>query len=189
MRRRALAQVAAAADEGHREVVLVDVVGLIGGGEHLGLVDVVDAEGLEDAGLDEVADAGLGHDGDADGLGDAHDNLGVAHAGDAAVLADVGGDALEGHDGAGAGFLGDLGVLGRHDVHDDAALEHLRQAGLHGPGSPLARSVLTDVFETLDCFALAHDLLLRLTGGLVSFLRAASLGRFRVSGWRGGGRA
>jgi hypothetical protein len=43
-----LAQVAAAADEGDVEVVLLDVVGVIGGGQDLGLVDVVDANGLED---------------------------------------------------------------------------------------------------------------------------------------------
>ena len=38
-----LAQVAAAADERDRELPLVDVVLLVGGGEHLALVDVVDA--------------------------------------------------------------------------------------------------------------------------------------------------
>src|SRR3989304_272212 len=38
-----LAQVAAAADEGQLEGALVDVVGLVGGGEDFGLVDVVDA--------------------------------------------------------------------------------------------------------------------------------------------------
>ena len=38
---------------------------LVGRGQDLGLVDVVDAERLEDLGLDEVADAGLGHDRDA----------------------------------------------------------------------------------------------------------------------------
>ena len=34
---------------------------LVGRGQDLGLVDVVDAERLEDLGLDEVADPGLGH--------------------------------------------------------------------------------------------------------------------------------
>ena len=60
------------------------------GREHLGLVDVVDAERLEDLRLDEVADAGLGHDRDGDRGLDALDHLRVAHAGDAAVAADVG---------------------------------------------------------------------------------------------------
>ena len=60
-----LAEVPAAAHERDLEGVLVDVVALVGRGEHLGLVDVVDAERLEHLRLDEVADPGLGHDRDA----------------------------------------------------------------------------------------------------------------------------
>ena len=37
------------------------------------------------------------------------------------------GDTLQRHDSAGAGFLGDAGLLGGGDVHDDAALQHLGQ--------------------------------------------------------------
>src|SRR5262249_42615760 len=37
--------------------------------------------------------------------------------------------------GAGAGLLGDPGVLGRDDVHDHAALQHLRMAGLDAESS------------------------------------------------------
>lgn len=55
-----LAEVAAAADKGNLEGVLVDVVLVVGGGEDLGLVDVVDVERLEDLRLDEVADTALG---------------------------------------------------------------------------------------------------------------------------------
>ena len=66
-----LAQVAAAADERHLERVLVDVVRLVGRRQHLGLVDVVDAERLEHLRLDEVADAGLGHDRDGHRVHDA----------------------------------------------------------------------------------------------------------------------
>ena len=42
-----LAQVARTADEGHFECVLVNVVLLVCGSEHLGLVDVVNANSLE----------------------------------------------------------------------------------------------------------------------------------------------
>ena len=45
--------------------------------------------------------------------------------------ADVGGHALERHDGAGAGVFGDLGLLGVGDVHDDAALEHVGETALY----------------------------------------------------------
>ena len=37
----------------------------VGRGENFALVDVVDAQGFEDAGFGEVADAGLGHHRDA----------------------------------------------------------------------------------------------------------------------------
>ena len=62
---------------------------------------------------------------------------GVGHPGDAARGADVGGHALEGHHGHRAGVLRDLGVIGRDDVHDDAALEHLGEALLGRPGGRL----------------------------------------------------
>ena len=125
-----LAEVRGAADERHGERPLVDVVGLVGGREHLGLVDEVDAERLEDLRLDEVADAGLGHHRDRHRLLDPLDHLGIAHPGDAAVGADVGGNPLERHHRARPGVLGDAGVLGRDDVHDHAALEHLGEAAL-----------------------------------------------------------
>ena len=81
---------------------------------------------LQDLALDEVAYARFGHDGYGHGVHDFFDECGVRHAGDAALGANVGGDALKGHDGAGAGFFGDAGLGGVDDVHDDAAFEHLR---------------------------------------------------------------
>ncbi len=60
-----------------------------------------------------------------DGGHDLLDELGGGHAGDAAFGTDHGGNALEGHDGDGAGFFGDAGLRDVHDVHDDAAFEHL----------------------------------------------------------------
>jgi hypothetical protein len=131
-----LAEVGGAAHERHGERPLVDVVGLVGRGEHFALVDVVDAERLEDLRLHEVADASLGHHRDGDRGLDALDHLRVAHAGHAAVAADVGRHTLERHHGAGAGVFGDLGLLGVDDVHDDAALHHLGEAtlDLHGAG-------------------------------------------------------
>ena len=122
-----LAQVAGTADKRDVKLGLVNVVDIVGGGENLGLVDVIDLDGLQDLRLDNVTDAALGHNRDGDGLLDALDHLGVAHARDAACGADVGRNALECHDGAGARLLGDACLLGRGDVHDDAALEHLRE--------------------------------------------------------------
>ena len=125
---------------GHREIVLVDVVLLVGRGQHLGLVDVVDAQRLQDLRLHEVADAALGHHRDGHRLHDLLDHVGVGHAGHAAGRPDIGRHPLQRHDGAGPGVLGDLGVLRRHHVHDDPALQHLGEAGLHGPRAGCRRS-------------------------------------------------
>ena len=70
-------------------------------------------------------------------LDDPVDHVGVGHAGHAAVLADVGGHPLQGHDGHGAGVLGDLRLLGGDDVHDHAALELLGHAALDAGGAGL----------------------------------------------------
>ncbi len=125
-----LAEVGRAAHERHLEVPLVDVVGLVRGRQHLGLVDVVDLERLQHARLHEVPDARLRHHRDRDRLLDARDHLRVGHPRHAAVAADVGGDALERHHRGRARILGHLRLLGGDHVHDHAALEHLRQAGL-----------------------------------------------------------
>ena len=76
-----------------------------------------------------MADAGLGHNRDGDSFDDLANHARVRHASHAALGADLGGHALERHDGNSAGFLGDDGLLNIDDVHDDAAFEHLRQAG------------------------------------------------------------
>ena len=104
---------------------LVDVALLIGGGEDLALVDVIDLQGLEDLGLHEMADPGLGHDRDGDALFDLGDHLRVRHAGHPAVPADIRGHPLQGHDGHGARLFGDLRLFHIGHVHDHAALEHL----------------------------------------------------------------
>jgi hypothetical protein len=137
-----LAEVGGAAHERHLERPLVDVVGLVGGREHLGLVDVVDLERLEHLRLGEVADAHLGHHGDRDRALDLLDLRRVGHAGDAAGRADVGGNPLERHDGDRARGLGDPRMLGGDDVHDHAALEHFREARLDPEGAGLLHGLI-----------------------------------------------
>ena len=106
------------------------MVDIVGGGEDLGFVDVVDTEGLKYLGLDEVSDAGLGHHRDGYGADDRVDEVRVAHPSDPTLCADVGGDAFECHHGGGSRRLGDACLLFVDDVHDDAALEHLSQSGV-----------------------------------------------------------
>ena len=122
-----LAQVLRTAHERHVELVLVDVVHVVGGAEHFGFVDVVDFNGLQDAGFGNVTDAHLRHDRDGHGFLDALDHGRVAHAGDATGSADVGRDALKRHHRACASVLRDPRLLGGSDVHNHTTLEHLRQ--------------------------------------------------------------
>ena len=103
--------------------------------QHLGLVDIVDLDRLEDLRLHVVPDARLGHHRDGHRLLDLNDHLGVRHARHAAVDADVGGDALKGHDGDGAGSLRQLRLLHVHHVHDDASLQGLGHATLYDRGT------------------------------------------------------
>src|SRR5207253_2762291 len=49
------------------------------------------------------------------------------------LFANVRGHALQRHHRARAGFFGDFGLLGVGDVHNHAALEHLREADFHAP--------------------------------------------------------
>src|SRR5215217_2683736 len=117
-----LSEVRCTAYEGHVEDGLVYVMLLVGRGQDLRLIYVVDFEGLQDLGLHEVPDARLRHYGYGDGLLDLDDLLGVAHPRDPAVGPYISGHPLQGHDGHSPRFLGDPGLLGVDDVHDDPAL-------------------------------------------------------------------
>ena len=120
-------EVTCAADERHVELGLVDVIYIVGGGEDFTFVDVVDFNGLKNLRLYEMTDAALRHDRNGNRLLNAANHAGVAHTGNTARRADVRRDALKRHDSARASLLGNLCLLRGGNVHDDAALEHLRQ--------------------------------------------------------------
>src|SRR4051794_19519738 len=113
--------------------MLVDVELLVRWREHFALVDVVRTEGFEYLRLDEVADPCLRHHGDRHRLHDALDQIGIAHPRDAALRPDTRGYALQRHPRAPPRLFGNLRLLRVDDVHDHAALEHLRQTGLRHP--------------------------------------------------------
>jgi hypothetical protein len=125
-----LAEIARAADERHAEIVFGDVVLVVGGREHFGFVDVIDTERFEATRFGEMSDTRFCHHGNRDGVHDALHEREIAHARDAAGRTDVGRNAFEGHHGNGAGFLCDRRLFRRDDVHDHAALKHLREAAL-----------------------------------------------------------
>ena len=122
-----LAEILRAAHERHVEFTLVDVVDVVGGGEHLRLVDVVDLDGLQNACLGNVADTHLRHHRNRHGLLNALDHRRVAHTAYATGGADVGWNALQCHDGACTCVFGNACLFGRGHIHDHTALEHLCQ--------------------------------------------------------------
>ena len=140
-----LAQVARAADKGRGKGMLVDVMGLVGRGQNLALVDEVHAQLLQNLRLGKVSDARLGHHRNGDRLDDLLDQAGLGHAGHAALGADHRRNALQSHHRSGAGLFGNAGLLHVHHVHDDAALEHLGQAHFQAQ----ARSVKTTCFHSV----------------------------------------
>ena len=117
--------------------MLQDVVFFIRRSQHLGFIDVVDPDGFQDLGFDEVPDAALGHDRDGNRIHDPEDQVGVRHARHAALGADICRDTFQRHDGACAGFFGDLGVFGGNHVHDHAAFKHLCQSFFDGKSTSL----------------------------------------------------
>ena len=109
--------------------MLPDMMGLVGGSENFGLIDVIDAQGFKNLSLHKVADTDLSHDRNAHGVHDVADDLRVGHAGHTAVGTDVSGNALQSHNRYRAGFFRYLCLLGVNHVHDDSTFEHLGVTG------------------------------------------------------------
>src|SRR5690606_24067665 len=145
-------EVAGAADKGSLKLVLVDVVALVSRGEHLALVDEVDAERLKDLRFNKVADARFGHHGDAHRFFDGEDHLWIGHAGDTAGSPDIRGHPFEGHHRHSSSVLGDFGLLNGGHIHNDAASKRLGDSQLRLPGPVLrhGRLLPRDRFTALD---------------------------------------
>lgn len=172
-----LSEITAAADKGSLELVLLDVVDGVGGGKDLGLVDVVDANGLENLALNDVTNTGLGHNGDGDGVHDLLDHAGVRHAGDTAVLANVGRNALKCHNGAGTGLLSDTGLMSVVSGRSEGRKERightcsaLTTSMMTPPFSMRARPALT-ANEATPSVPLAPSCLPLVVGSVVAILR------------------
>ena len=122
---KSFAKIARAADERNLELRLVDVPHIVGGRQHLALVDVVYLYRLENPRFGDVAYAALCHHWYRHGILYRPYHRRVAHAADATYRPYVRRDALESHHRACARRLRYLRLLGRGHIHYHPALEHL----------------------------------------------------------------
>ena len=119
------AQILRAAHERNVEFTLVDVENVIGRRKHFTFVNVVNLDSLQNLRFGKVTNTAFGHDRNRDGVLNAFDHLGVAHARHTACGTNVGGNAFECHHGGSTCGFGDFGLFGGRHIHNDATLEHL----------------------------------------------------------------
>ena len=125
----------------------------VGRRENFGLVDIVDAQLLQDLCLREMTDAAFCHDGNIDHRHDFANLFWRGHASYSAFGADLRRDALQRHHRYRSGALGDLRLFRVGYVHDHAALEHLGEPGLEakvGVVSVVLRHGFTLFWEQLS---------------------------------------
>src|SRR5215475_13061146 len=92
-----LAQITRTADKGNFESMLINVVGLVGGGKDFGFVNVINTEFLQNLGLSKMADAAFGHHRNGDRFHDLANLFGGGHACNAALSANLRRNTLERH--------------------------------------------------------------------------------------------
>lgn len=125
MRRSASPEILSSAYERNVELRLVYVVLVVSRGKNFALVDVVDLDSLEYLSFCKMTDSALRHYRYRHCFLNALDHLRVAHSRYASGCADIRRNALQRHDCAGSGGLGDTRLLRGCYVHYYAALQHL----------------------------------------------------------------
>ena len=83
---------------------------IVGRCEVFAFVDIIDTDSLQDLALDGVANARLGRDRYCYSGLNLFNHGGIGHAGETTIAAVIGGDLLEGHDGAGACLFGNASL-------------------------------------------------------------------------------
>ncbi|KFM93974.1 hypothetical protein DJ90_6509 [Paenibacillus macerans] len=124
------AKVFRAANERYGEIPFIDMKHFVRRGQHFALVQVVYPQRFKNFRFYVVTDPGFRHDRNGNDLYYFFDNRRVRHPGDAAGCPYIRRNPLQRHDGGSPGRFGDLGLLGVHNVHDDAAFLHLGHASL-----------------------------------------------------------
>src|SRR6202166_2228533 len=123
------AKIARPAHEWNIERMLVDMMSLVGRRQHFGLVDVVDAEFLQDLRFRKMSNAALRHHRNRNSGHDLANLFRRSHARNPALRADLLRHPLEGHDGDGSRLFRNRSLLSIGHIHYDTAFEHLGEAG------------------------------------------------------------
>src|SRR5579885_1405256 len=125
-----LAKVARPAHKWNGEEMLIDMETFIRRGQHLGLIDAIYTDGLENFSLDKMPNAALRHHRNSNRLFNLNNEFGVAHARDATVRANIRRHALQCHHRGCSGLFRDTRLVRVHHIADHSALEHLRESAL-----------------------------------------------------------
>src|SRR5713226_5630422 len=126
-----LAQVACAAYKRHREEMFVDVEMLVSRCQHLGFIDAIHADGLQNLGFYEMSNTTLRHHRNSHRLFNLNNQFGIAHTRHAALRANIGWHPLQRHHRRGSRVLRDTRLLSVDHVANYAALEHLWKIALN----------------------------------------------------------
>ena len=140
--------------------MFVDVVFFIGGSQYFTLIDIVHAQCFENLRFHKVANARFGHDRNCDRRNNLLDLARVTHTRHTAILANVGRHAFKRHNRTRAGFLGNARLLCRDDIHNDSALEHLRQTRFYDKRACNCASgaIIIHCTHLRFSFVLMHDM-------------------------------
>ena len=133
-----LTEIAAAADKGYTEVLLVNMESIVGRGENFALIYEINAQSFEDLCFNKMSDSTLGHHRDCDRFLNVLDYPRIGHPRYASGGSDICRNAFQRHDSLRAGVSCNLCLLSVGDIHYHATFEHFRQANLGSPSRLLA---------------------------------------------------
>src|SRR5712692_9031481 len=132
-----LAQVACAAYKRHTEKVFVDMEMLVSRRQHLGFIDAIHADGLQNLGFYEMSNTTLRHHRNSHSLFNLNNQFGIAHTRHAALRANISWHPLQRHHCRRSRVLRDTRLLSVDNVANHAAPEHFWKISLNLYGSCL----------------------------------------------------
>ena len=105
-----------------------------------------------------MANPSLRHYGNTYGTHDGVDHVGIRHARHPTLGANIRRDPLQRHYRNGTGILGNLRLFYVHNIHDDAALEHVGHPALDPAGTGYCLLIAHDTLSTsTEVTTCVHD--------------------------------